>query len=561
MAKSISVVVTGTTAPLRKALSETDQMLEKSFGGIKKAALAGAAAIAGAGALAYSAIQDAADLSETLSKAGVLFGENAKEVEKFADGAARAMGMTKQAALDASATFATFGKAAGLSGDKLSTFSTDFVKLASDLSSFNNTTPQEAIDAIGAALRGESEPLRRYGVLLDDASMRQKALELGLISTTKNALTPQQKVLAAQALIYEQTSSAQGDFERTSGSLVNQQKILSATLTDVKAKVGNALLPAFLGIVTTLNDVLFPAIEKVTKIFDENGFVDGMKILFETGGEWLTSTGLPMLRDKLSQIGEALVDWIGPRIVPMLKALGGFVAAGANWLLDTGLPMLVEKLQEWGQAFVDWIGPNIVPMLQALGELLGKIGVWLVGTAVPKLVELAAKLAWSLTKWAFDLAPDVIKGLGLMVFEIVKAIPEMALKLGKGFADLGLGLGKSLVNGMIDMVNGLIGRLNSLLEFTIPVPFGPDIRVNAPDLANIPKLAAGGLVMGPTTALIGEAGPELVVPLDKVGQMGNRNTYQITVQTGVGDPREIGRQVVDAIKQYERTAGPVFQAA
>jgi len=147
------------------------------------------------------------------------------------------------------------------------------------------------------------------------------------------------------------------------------------------------------------------------------------------------------------------------------------------------------------------------------------------------------------------------------VFEILSKIPEMAIKLGKGFAELGIGLGKSLVNGIIDMVNGLVGRLNNLLEFTIPVPFGPDIRVNAPDLANIPKLAQGGLVMGPQLSVIGEAGPELVVPLDKLGTLGGGNTYAITVQAGVGDPREIGRQVVDAIRQYERTAGPVFKAA
>jgi hypothetical protein len=59
--------------------------------------------------------------------------------------------------------------------------------------------------------------------------------------------------------------------------------------------------------------------------------------------------------------------------------------------------------------------------------------------------------------------------------------------------------------------------------------------------------------------MIGEAGPEAVIPLNRLGNMGK--SYSITVQTGVGDPREIGRQVVDAIKQYERTAGPVFQAA
>lgn len=561
MAKSISVVVTGNAAPLRKALGETDDMLKASFGGIQKAALAGAAAMAGAGALAYSAIQDAADLSETLSKAGVLFGENVKEIEKFADTAATSLGMTKQAALDASATFATFGRSAGLTGKDLAGFSTDFVKLAGDLSSFNNTTPEEAIQAIGSALRGEAEPLRRYGVLLDDASMRQKALELGIVKTTKDALTPQQKVLAAQALIYEQTSAAQGDFERTSGSLVNQQKILKAAFENVKTEVGAALLPAFLGIVTTVNDVLLPAFQTVANIFQENGFVDGMKILFEKGGTWLSETGIPMIREKLAQLGQAFVDWIGPRIVPMLQKLGELLATGANWLLDVGLPALVDKLKEWGQAFVDWIGPNIAPMLQKLGELIAKLSIWALTVALPKLLKIAVEWTAALVGWAFDLAPEVLKGLGLMVLEIIKKIPEFTGKLVSGFADLGAAIGRGLVNGILGMVNWMIRKLNDLLEFTIPVPFGPDIRVNAPDLPEIPKLASGGLVMGPTTALVGEAGPELVVPLSKLDKLGGGNTYQITVQTGVGDPREIGRQVVDAIRQYERTAGPVFQAA
>ena len=340
-----------------------------------------------------------------------------------------------------------------------------------------------------------------------------------------------------------------------------QLKRVNVALDESKETIGAALLPALGGLLEFVNTKIVPGLSKMGDILQEDGLVGGLQRIFTAGFDWLVGTGLPMLRDKLAELGGALVDWIGPRIGPMLSALGGFVVAAANWVLDTGLPMLVEKLQEWGQAFVDWLGPNIAPMLQSLGELLAKIGVWVIGTALPKLVKLAGELAWSLTKWAFDLAPDIIKGLGLMVIAIVKKIPEMALKLGEGFADLGIGLGKSLVNGLIDMVNSLIGKLNDLLEFTIPVPFGPDIKVNAPDLGKIPKLADGGLVMGPQLSVIGEAGPELVVPLDKVGQLGGGNTYQITVQAGVGDPREIGRQVVDAIKQYERTAGPVFVAA
>ena len=166
----------------------------------KKAAAAFAVAAVAAGAMAVKigkeAITAASDLAETVSKVGVLFGDSAKQVEAFAETAAVKLGQSKQQALNAAATFATFGKAAGLAGDDLAKFSTDFVGLASDLASFNNTSPEQAINAIGAALRGESEPLRAYGVLLDDASLRQAALELGIVSTTKNALTPQQKVLS-----------------------------------------------------------------------------------------------------------------------------------------------------------------------------------------------------------------------------------------------------------------------------------------------------------------------------------------------------------------------------
>ncbi len=200
-------------------------------------------------------VAGASDLNETLSKTNVLFGDSAGAVTAFAATAATQFGQSQQQALDAAATFATFGSAAGLAGDDLVEFSTGFVGLSSDLASFNNTTPEQAIEAIGAALRGESEPLRAYGVLLDDASMRQKALEMGIISTTKDALTPQQKVLAAQALIYEQTSAAQGDFARTSDGLANQQRILDAQMANLQATIGQALLPVVLTFTRAANDL------------------------------------------------------------------------------------------------------------------------------------------------------------------------------------------------------------------------------------------------------------------------------------------------------------------
>jgi hypothetical protein len=226
----------------------------------------GAAATAMALKFTKDAIGAASDMEETVAKIGVIFGESAKEIDKFAATAATNLGQSKQQALDAAANFAIFGKAAGLSGEALVDFSVDFVALASDLASFNNTTPEDAINAIGAALRGESEPLRRYGVLLNDATLRAAAFELGIYSG-EGALTAQQKVLAAQKVILEETNLAQGDFARTSDGLANSQRQIAASVEDAQAQLGEALLPVIQELANFTKDVLVPAL---------SSFIDGL---------------------------------------------------------------------------------------------------------------------------------------------------------------------------------------------------------------------------------------------------------------------------------------------
>ncbi|MGL5910663.1 MAG: phage tail protein [Phycicoccus sp.] len=214
----------------------------RGFGKIIGAAAAGLAGAKIAGFFADS-VRQASDLAESGNKVRTVFGRATPAILRFATRGADRLGQTKLAVLDAASTFGVFGKAAGLSGRDLAKFSTGFVGLSTDLASFYNTSPEQAIEAIGAALRGEAEPIRQYGVLLDDATLRQEALKLGLIDTTKKALTPQQKVLAAQAAIYRQTRDAQGDFARTSGDLANQQRTLGARFNDIKATIGGQLLP------------------------------------------------------------------------------------------------------------------------------------------------------------------------------------------------------------------------------------------------------------------------------------------------------------------------------
>lgn len=263
------------------------------LGGVFAAAFAALAAVDIIGKTVdyvQESITAASDLYETQNKVEQVFGSSAKVVEEFANDSTRNILLTKQAALDAASTFGIFAQSAGLTGDAAASFSTDLTALASDFSSFYNTDVDTAITAIGAALRGESEPIRQYGVLLDDATLRQRAFALGLIDSTKNALTPQQRVLAAQAEILAQTTVAQGDAARTADGYANRQRILNKTLEDTKAEIGTSLLPVMNDLLGVFSDVAMPILKDFAQWFTDNketvrtfviGVVDGLLAMAE----------------------------------------------------------------------------------------------------------------------------------------------------------------------------------------------------------------------------------------------------------------------------------------
>lgn len=263
----------------------------KRLGKVAGTALAGGLVTAGAAVVKFG--QQASDLGETQSKVAQIFGEESSAaLDKFAETAGKNLGQSKQQALDAAATFGIIGKSAGKSGTDLVKFSTQMTGLAGDLASFNNSTPEEAIEAIGSAMRGEAEPIRKYGVLLDDATLRAEALELGLIKSVKEGLTPQQKALAAQAAILKQTKDAQGDFARTSDGLANKQRILKAEFNNLTTEVGQKALPVML-------DVTNAAL----------GLVEGFEEGTGAGGE---------IRDVLEDIGDA-----GKAVFKFFEAIPG----------------------------------------------------------------------------------------------------------------------------------------------------------------------------------------------------------------------------------------------
>lgn len=206
-------------------------------------------------AMGVKMVSSASNMEESLNKVNVVFGESASEIKAWASTAAKSMGMSNQQALEAAGTYGNLFQAMGLGLKPAADMSKAIVGLAADMASFNNASPEETLLALRSGLSGEMEPLKKYGVALNEAAMKSMALSMGLGDNIL-ALTEAEKVQIRYAIIVKQTSMAQGDFARTSEGLANTTRIAKAQLADMSAILGTQLLPIGLKVVTFVSDLV-----------------------------------------------------------------------------------------------------------------------------------------------------------------------------------------------------------------------------------------------------------------------------------------------------------------
>jgi hypothetical protein len=230
-----------------------------AWGKFKKAMASPLAMIASTAAVtlfAKQSIQAFAEVQDASDALSASFGPSGERMIAWANETAIAFNLSRGEALKSAQMMAVFGDSAGLAGEELETFAISLTERAAEAASYFGGTTADAITAFGAAMRGEMEPARRYGILLDDATLRTKAFEMGLISTTTQALTPQQKTLAAYNAVMEQTTRVQGDVARTADSMGNQIKQSQAQMENLKAAVGESLALALGPLLGMLNGAL-----------------------------------------------------------------------------------------------------------------------------------------------------------------------------------------------------------------------------------------------------------------------------------------------------------------
>lgn len=255
---------------------------------------------------ALDSVQAASALNEAMSKSDAVFGAGSASMKRWAAGAADAFGQSKRQALEAAGTFGNLLQAFGIGAPKAQAMSKAMTELASDLASFNNTSVDEAIQALRSGLSGETEPLKRYGVAISDARMRIELMSQG-VTKLGSTLTPLQKTTAAYSLILKDTTLAQGDFKRTADGLANTQKTVAAQMEDASAEIGDKLLPLALKLANAFKDNVIPALSGFASVL---GVVsgDGLPKTADGVSDLLKLAGMfsPVAREAAQALDESM---------------------------------------------------------------------------------------------------------------------------------------------------------------------------------------------------------------------------------------------------------------
>lgn len=298
---------------------------------IKRGALASAAALAGAGALAFKvagdSIESASNLNESLNAVTVTYGRQAGAVKKLGREAADSLGLSNTGFNELAVRFSAFADTVSGGGKGTVTVLDDLTTRASDFASVMNIDVADAAALFQSGLAGETEPLRRFGLDLSAAKVSAYAYAEGIAESGKE-LTEQQKVQARYALLMKQTAKTQGDFGNTSDELANSQRILSSEWEDAKAKLGKGLLPLQKELVGFVRKEGIPAFNRFSRWFTSEGvpaiesFVDEARPL--------AKSVLPTIADTLGTVKDT-----AKKVAPVLKGVFDGFNSLPDWVKST----------------------------------------------------------------------------------------------------------------------------------------------------------------------------------------------------------------------------------
>lgn len=333
------------------------------------------------------AVAGAADFETALKSVNGVFGSGSQIVQDFAKTAATSVGLSEKAALEGSKSFGAFAKLAGLAEGGAAKFSTGLVQAAGDLGSFYGVPTGSALTALEAGLRGQAEPLKQFGILLDTAEMNSKSMELGL-GANSGALNEQEKILVRHAIIMDNLGDAQGNFAKESdkygnsiktvGALFeNLQKDLGGVLLPILAKLAGALVPIIqqLGpVLTKIFDALIPAIDAVVNELDS--FMPVLDPLVET-----LAVLAELFSGLMQELLPPLVSLFKSLLPPIVKVLDIF-ARMVTRVFPPLIRVLDSVLMPILEGLIDFLESYALPILDRLADVFGNVIVFVINRVV-----------------------------------------------------------------------------------------------------------------------------------------------------------------------------------
>jgi hypothetical protein len=508
-------------------------------------------------ALGAGAVKLASDFEESLNKVNVSFGESSKEVQAFAKTTLKSFGIAEGSALEMASLFGDMGTSMGLTQKQASGMSTSLVGLAGDLSSFKNIRLDIAQTALASIFTGETESLKKLGIVMTEANLKQFALEQGITKTIKQ-MTQAEKVQLRYNFVISKSQNALGDYARTSDGVANSTRNLQESVKELGEQFGKELLPIASDVIRVLTNV----VTKIGSMSDEN-----KKLAINIA--LVTAAFGPLFKAAAAflSVVQKLIIFI-PRLYAVIMGPVGIVAAlaalfikldeGDGFVDNTrkgfqklktaifGVNEEVKKLDFSLMQDIAQTDPNDIRNRMLAGKIpfikppakkttpKGK-------TARTDETFIAAMDSLPVQKLNEELAkiPDQLKNVEAPLRQLSQAQKEYNAST-ELFGDI-------MFNSMMRAANSQEGFFSSFIEnmkkalkqlmIQLAVMTAINFLLGGKGFSlgdafsaaktSILGLASGGLVTGPTMALVGEgagttaSNPEVVAPLDKLKGMLN----------------------------------------
>jgi len=413
-----------------------------------------------------------------------------------------------------------------------------------------------AVGAVGAALFSATQ-----AAMEDEAAQAQLSLSLRNVTGATN-----EQVASVEQMISKMSLAsgvADDELRPAFASLVRGTKDIALAqesfglAMDISTQTGmdltsvtDALAKAYQGNFKGLRS-LSP--EMATLIKEGASLEEVMNVLGGTFGG-ATAAAAGTAEGQMKRLGIALAETkesIGAALIPVVEKLLPLLLSFGNWAQENTTTFLVIA-GVIGGIGVAILAANAAIRLWTLGTQIAAAAQWLwnvalsanpLGLIIIGIAAVIAILAILYTKF------EGVRNIVDKVFSFIKTAVTTSVDFITDYVQGVLGVYKAIFNTIAKLWNNTIGKLSFSIPDWVPVIGGKGF-----DVPDIPMLANGGIVTSPTLAMIGESGPEAVIPLSRGGGMGG--SYTININGGLSSSAEIGQAVVNAIRAFNRTNGP-----